>query len=246
MPIYVVSHKDAPMPTNSLYKKIAVGDGKTFSCDIRDDSGNNIAHLNKYYCELTAYYHIWKNENPEYVGICHYRRYFNLIPNTRYKDGWIEIPYDENSTEILENLEQEKRLLKLLNTYDLIVPRSWPTPFSLRESYLETQNSKEWDIFLEEIDSLYGKSGHPLRVENRNIYGNMLICKNDLFQLYCEQLFSIIDKVFNKVGIYPDQPGIRYQHYRYPGYLAERFLTAFIYFHRLRTFEAQIFSFDNL
>ena len=123
MPIYVVSHKAAPIPTNKIYKKIAVGNEKNFAFDLRDDSGMNIAHLNKYYCELTAYYHIWKNQNPEYVGICHYRRYFNLIPNNRYKDGWLEIPYDNNSRAILENDDQEKKLVELLSTYDLIVPK---------------------------------------------------------------------------------------------------------------------------
>lgn len=246
MPIYVVGHKQSPVPGGDFYKSIAVGPDKNFPSIYRDDAGESISHLNKYYCELTAYYYIWKNLKSDFVGICHYRRYFNLLPNNRYSEGWVDLNYDSSVAEILADVRQKEEIEKLLQTYDLIVPKSWPTPFTMRESYLETQNSAEWDAFLGEVDFLYGSNGHPLRLENRNIYGNMLICRADLFSMYCEQMFFVIDRVFEKIGIYEEVPGKRYQNYRYPGYLSERFLTAFIYFHRLRVFESQIFSFGNI
>lgn len=49
---------------------------------IGDNTGDNISHMNKEFCELTALYWAWKNydelTNPEYIGFIHYRRFYDF------------------------------------------------------------------------------------------------------------------------------------------------------------------------
>lgn len=59
--------------------------GGTFTKNyLRDDIGDNISRKNKYFCELTGYYWLWKNateQADEVIGIVHYRRGFSSFLN---------------------------------------------------------------------------------------------------------------------------------------------------------------------
>lgn len=77
--VYVASTKPSFFPDDPIYTPIQVG--KVFSdekfADITDATGENISAKNKTYCELTALYWMWKNDaESDYLGLCHYRRYF--------------------------------------------------------------------------------------------------------------------------------------------------------------------------
>lgn len=77
--ILVAQHKEAEVFHNEVYIPIHVGKAlsKTELGILCDDTGDNISHLNPYFCELTAQYWAWKNmHDVEYIGLCHYRRYF--------------------------------------------------------------------------------------------------------------------------------------------------------------------------
>ena len=48
-------------------------------CRVKDNTGENISERNGNYSECTALYWMWKNApQTDYIGLCHYRRHFDL------------------------------------------------------------------------------------------------------------------------------------------------------------------------
>lgn len=87
--ILVCYHKPAKLYKDDVFVPIHVGRNCPSSLTeeeqswmqanmIGDDTGDNISALNPHFCEMTAIYWAWKNYdllgNPEYIGLCHYRR----------------------------------------------------------------------------------------------------------------------------------------------------------------------------
>ena len=73
--------------TNDIYKSdeqyFPIHVGKEISDKIiniqGDNTGDNISEKNKSFCELTGMYWAWKNlPKSDYIGLCHYRRYFDF------------------------------------------------------------------------------------------------------------------------------------------------------------------------
>ena len=98
--IYVVCHKPSYVPENPYLYPIQVGTALSKSPlegMLHDNEGDNISDRNKSYCELTAQYWAWKNEDADYYGFFHYRRYFAFDPNLNRDDGWGNIAYDRIS-----------------------------------------------------------------------------------------------------------------------------------------------------
>lgn len=169
-------------------------------CDIRDNEGDNISFKNKMYSELTALYWIWKNDFSDYVGLCHYRRHFDL----------------------------NEDLLNELTASDIDVVLTVPIldfP-NVREIYIHDHIKDDWEVMLEAIKKIhpeYLESADELQ-NGVFYYGyNMLIAKKEILDVYCEWLFPILfyceEKCKQKEDVYQN---------RYIGFLAERLLS--IYF----------------
>lgn len=246
MQIFIAAHKPTWLAQSDYYTGIALGGKHLDGCRARDDQGENIAHLNRYFCELTATYSIWKNVQEDIVGLCHYRRYFNLIPNNMHHLPCPEVNLDDGVKGIIEHPMQRELIEQALKHYDIIVPRGLLGIGPIGASYKEAHRAKEWDDFLESLDLLYGSTRHSMSVERRFFPANMLICKKELFDLYAHQLNFVTRQVFEKNGVPEEVPGARYQPYRYPGYLGERFMAAFINANKLKFYEAQMLYIKDL
>jgi hypothetical protein len=77
--VFISTHKKFVAPDNDLYLPIHAGKAiSNYHLNYQgDNSGDNISYKNPNYAELTTIYWAWKNiKDIDYVGICHYRRYF--------------------------------------------------------------------------------------------------------------------------------------------------------------------------
>ena len=214
--IYVVTHKKVKRKLPKLYTYIQVG--KCFSHDdygyLSDDTGDNIALKNKNYCELTALYWIWKNDKEsDIVGICHYRRFFTSN-------------YYINSSKLFLN---NNNINRILNKYDIIVPKKekWKDE-TVRQYYskffgfdkdLDTTREAILKIFPEYLDSF-----DYIMESNEAFYLNMMILKKELFNSYCEWLFTILKYVEENTDI----SGYSVQEARIFGYISEILLNVWV------------------
>jgi hypothetical protein len=247
MRIFVVSHRPAPTPPGPLYSVISVGGASVPGAAFRDDTGDSISARNPHYCELTATYWIWKNASDDAIGICHYRRYFNLVPTELHSYSLLTVPVlDRTNAALLGDPRQARTIERLLGQYDLIVPRALYQQSSIGDEYMRAHGRQEWSEFVRRLDDLYGAERHSIRDETRLYGNNMLICRREVFDRYASQLFQVIDGVYAAIGESAAVPGARYQPGRYPGYLAERFMSAFVNANRLKYFEAQVIHFERV
>ena len=242
---YIMMHKKYDIPRADWMMPLGLGG---FQGDVHMDSDDrfegNLSKLNKYYCELTGIHHVWKNKNDSVVGISHYRRYLSLLPVFKNSPSWFTAPPHENILNLIASDEQKNRAIEILDNYDLILPRACYSVSSVGEDYLLAHAREPWDIFVNKMNEFYGEKEHSLKFERKNYLCNMLIAKKTVFDHWCYELFDIIDGVFQEIGVSDAVSDVRYQPYRYPGYLAERFMTAFVNVHKLKVFEADVITLE--
>ena len=110
--ILVAAHKKYWMPKDSVYLPIQVGAALHPALGyVPDNTGYNISDKNPNYCELTALYWAWKNLECEYIGLCHYRRYFG---HTVYSKD-----VEKKKSAIFSKVDYEN----LLTKYNVILPK---------------------------------------------------------------------------------------------------------------------------
>lgn len=192
--VVIVSHKKVDLPNVNGYQPIQVGGNKeNFSGFIRDNTGENISHKNANYCELTAQYWLWKNDNSDIKGLVHYRRFF--------EDNLISFSKGSNFKHIIdkENIEN------CLKTNDLILPKKRNYFIeTLYSHYVHSHKKEGLDVTKKIIEEKYPEYiGSYNKVMNRKKAHmfNMLIAKRDLFNEYSEWLFSVLGYVENRIDI---------------------------------------------
>lgn len=209
--IYIAkSHMDKPLQEymeNAPWEKdIQVGAALTKQriSDITDCSGDHISEKNRQFCELTALYWIWKNDESEYVGLCHYRRRFML------------------TKEDVNNLT--------CSGVDVVITNPVVNVPNVLAMYSKNHIYGDWKIMKDGVGKLcheYLESLEYIEKSNYYIPYNMFIMKRDILNRYCEWLFPILEYCEAECGQKEDS----YQN-RYIGFLAERLMTVYMYHHR--------------
>lgn len=218
--IIIAAHKKYWMPDDPMYLPLHVGrENKKDIGYIGDNTGDNISCKNANYCELTGIYWAWKNLDADYIGLAHYRRHFTNSSLTQRK------LYGKKKC-VLNAREVES----ILQSYNVILPNK-------RRYYIETIKGH-----YEHTPWLYAKDLELLRMTLEKLYPeylsyfdmvlnrtwahmfNMFIMKRELFDKYCEWLFSILFEVEKNIDI----TGYTAMESRVYGFLSELLLDVWI------------------
>lgn len=233
--IYVVCHKPSYVPENPYLYPIQVGtalSGKKLEGMLHDDEGDNISEKNKSYCELTAQYWAWKNDDADYYGFFHYRRYFSFDPNLDRDDGWGNIAYERITDEVIDELHLKPEMMReLITKYDVISVKGRRYPRiqeggALMDVYREYgvapfQHREDLDITLNVLKEKYPEFAQTADEYMKSMTAhecNMFIMKRDIYKKYCEWLFDILFEAEKRI----DMTWYSVEEYRVMGYLAER------------------------
>lgn len=222
MRIYLATHKRYTMPDDELYQPIEVGAAinSDLGYALKDNTGDNISSENRNFCELTAYYWIWKNvKDQDVVGVGHYRR-IPTLGNKLFTKG--TLAEELKSYDCFVNLG----LPSVINYKDVFTDNSyrsmdWPN-HSVYQGYAFCHKRVDIDLAWEAIIKYY--PDYEKDFVNNIVFGdlfvpcNILIAPKKIFDEYCEWLFTILFYV-RKYSPYKE-----YDEYnaRVFGFLAER------------------------
>lgn len=219
--IYIMAHKKFDEPNQEGYIPLHVGSALHDDIGyVRDDSGENISKKNPNYSELTGLYWMWKNDNTsEYMGLCHYRRFF--------LDGNGDILNQNNIISILKQCQV------------ITTGRVTYATGSVYSNYIEKHHKEDLEITRAVIGEKYPeyiKTYDAVMEGNATYFANMMIGKADLVKKYAKWLFDILEVVEERLDIstYDDYDK------RVFGFISERLLTVWIMKNNLKVCECNV------
>ena len=193
MSIYVVGS------SKNMFPELDAGREK-FIVD-NPHEGDNIDRLNKWYCELTGLYHLWKNTDAGYIGLEHYRRFFASLKHEKQRMGI------EEAQEILEK-------------HDIIVTEyhHGPRYTALQWFKDSSRNGISYIVYLQKFLEVLSEEDRVGFSEYLNrhslIQCNMFIGKRPVIDRWCRFIFDTLSK-YDKICP-PTENNIRMN-----GYLSE-------------------------
>lgn len=146
---------------------------------INDNTGVNISDKNLYIGEMTGMYWLWKHYeeigNPEFIGTCHYRRFYKPIDIEDYEK------YD------------------VIGIYNKSI-----FPYSMYNQYCSNKNHDKnlFDFLINQLSYNDKIIAENYFKNSLSIFKqcNMFIMKRDLFMKYCNFIFTMIDKAYEFIN----------------------------------------------
>ncbi len=228
---------------NEVYKPIIVG---AKNCNFKnknylsDNVGDNISEKNPYYCELTALYWGWKHISSDFIGLCHYRRFFLF----RYKSifNLDRLPIRNFSNSFLGNISvNKKQLCRIFCKYDVVVPKPKKLYLSVREDYYYDKVCFKKDFLIMEQVVLekypeYKDSVNAVFDGHIMYHFNMFIMNRKNFQSYMTWLFDVLSECEKRIDI------LKYSKVeaRVLGFLSERLFGLYLHHNKLHKYELTV------
>jgi len=185
---------------------------------IGDNTGENISKLNRYFNEMSAIYWAWKNQKalnmPEYIGLMHYRRHFIFSENNYSEYTWLNnspiYSYEYIDKKYME-LINEKHIIKLINSYDIIASHQYNANNLSDGHYYRNckerfeEIAKVSPIWYEKMEQIifndypeFTEEIHYLANKPEHYLCNMFVMKKELFNEYCEFTFNVLFKLYEE------------------------------------------------
>lgn len=208
--ILVACHKADPnIRQDDIYMPIQVGKALHPELDLGfqcDNTGDNISEKNGSYCELTALYWAWKNlKDVDYIGLAHYRRYFN---------------------------KTNQELYKFINSRNILIAKPLILPVSVYNELVYWTSLEDSTIFIDSILSLFPEYKEDVIsyyfMNNRFSQCNMMLMPKIMFDEYCNFIFPILQLTEQRIKL----SGYTRQR-RVIGYLAETALGLWVKHNKL-------------
>ena len=182
------------------------------------DTGKNgnISAKNKEYCELTVQYYAYKNEDCDYYGFYHYRRFFGT---SALKGAYITVGKPREN-----QLASKDEIMAILKENAIILPRAENVGLTAYEKYISSKHQFERDLQLF-IKIVCEKAPFLSAFVDEYMQGyeqyfcNMFIMRADIFKEYSALLFSILEEFDMHKETHKG-----FEANRTDGYLGERFL----------------------
>lgn len=226
----VATHKKYVFPKDDVYYPIGAGRcGRDWPwVKLGDDTGENISELNKNFCELTVLYWAWRNKFPcDYIGLCHYRRYFcSKVLGTRWHI-WGRGDYE-----------------RAMRECDVLLPRCANLDISVRDGYGDVHHAEDLAICEQVIEKCYPEYVESMRkvLGGRRMYPvNMFCMKKSFFNDYMEWLFGVLFAARKRI----DLSGHDAYQSRVFGFLSERLFLVWLDYKNLRIKETDMCQLDE-
>lgn len=203
---YVITHKECEFKEDDSYRVLCVG-GYRHGNLLSEQDGINISEYNKRINECTGLYWIWKNTSSEYVGMCHYRRWF-------YNCRWV---HDKSRLDA-------DRVEELMKDHDIILTGThwfnWRVidncNIALGKEITEEANRVFIDLIRERQPD-YLDAYCDVMEGNRMHICNLFVTRWEIFDAYCKWLFSFLLDAADRIDV--SECSTRQQ--RIAGYFAE-------------------------
>ncbi|HEA8165074.1 TPA: DUF4422 domain-containing protein, partial [Campylobacter coli] len=214
--ILVGYHKPATLIKNEVFVPIHLGrdlatqaskDGEMSQGDFKwlcenmigDNTGENISHLNRYFCELTGIYWAWKNYdklgNPDYIGFMHYRR-FLFNDDGEFINKNMQFPF--SSLYYIE--DNVLHIDKTLKEFDIGMPYSENVSDrgfeNIKDQFSKSQghNIRDLELAIAYIENNYPEMQNFVKQYFNGVSGyfyNMFILSRKHFINYCSFIFDL-------------------------------------------------------
>ena len=232
--IFVVYHLPRPLLNTRPFIPIQVGSALDIpGVKFRDNFGEQIAHKNANFCELTAHYWIWKNVEADYVGLCHYRR----IPSFSGRRGECFKDFSPKTCEYYG--WNEKTISRLFRKYNVLMSPCWDvfppgelgnlmTPYEFHAyEHRESDIAEVLQVIKDKTPEFVPYAQKALCKDTRQCFANICVMRKDLFDHYSKWLFTVLFELERRITL-PESA----EQARVFGFLSERLIMVWLAYAR--------------